>query len=217
MRLGRRLDVAADAAPGAVGGGGGGGGARGRPPTTPPTTPPGTPPSTPPGTPTPTLGTDDFRLDFLRRLDRRRVRVGHHRHAPSAAPRPGAGAAAAVAVAAAAPPRTPSSIGGDGSTSVAISGMMMTAAKMTTWASNRQRNRIPLLGSELDGRIHDVAEHVTRHGSPLLAHRRRHETADYSHCQKQVSTNVSVTFRHRFSNMVGRFRRLFRACFAARP
>ena len=50
------------------------------------------------------------------------------------AARPAAVAAAVAAGAAAARRRTPSSIGGVGSTSVAINGMMMTAAKSATCA-----------------------------------------------------------------------------------
>src|SRR5262245_28499453 len=115
-----------------VGGGGGGGGASGNPPTTPPTTPPGTPPSTPPGTPSPTLGTDTSGL--ISRGASTGAALGFETGTTfgwAAAGTGGGGGGGGGGGAAA----TNAIIdGGVGSTSVAISGMMMIAAKMATCA-----------------------------------------------------------------------------------
>src|SRR6185436_15885499 len=110
---------------GAVGGGGGGGGACGRPPTTPPTTPPGTPPSTPPGTPTPTLGTDTSGLISFGASIGAALGLVTTGTTFGCATAGGGGGAAAKAII----------MGGDGSTSVAINGMMMIAPKMKTWTA----------------------------------------------------------------------------------
>ena len=77
-------------------------------------------------------------------------------------------AAAAEAAAAAAAPTNAIIVGGVGSTSVAISGMMMTAANEHDVRQDRQRHRVPrsAIPTLIDG-FDDVAEHVTRHGSVL--------------------------------------------------
>src|SRR5438270_13248425 len=111
---------------GACGGGGGGGGASGRPPTTPPTTPPGTPPSTP-CMPSPTLGTATSGLiSFGASIGAAfgLLTCGTTLGCATAGAGGGGGGGGGGGAAA-----TNAIIeGGVGSTSVAISGMMMTAA-----------------------------------------------------------------------------------------
>jgi hypothetical protein len=50
-------------------------------------------------------------------------------------------------------------LGGVGSTSVAISGMMTTAPTITTWTRIESGTVYHFCDPELDGRVHDVAEH----------------------------------------------------------
>src|SRR6478609_8053268 len=117
---------------GAVGGGGGGG-ASGRPPTTPPMTPPGTPPSTPPGTPVPTLGTETSGLISLGASTGAAfglVTTGSTFGCATA----GAGGGGGGGGGGGADATNAIIDGGVGSTSVAISGMMITAANSATWA-----------------------------------------------------------------------------------
>src|SRR5262245_19637740 len=118
---------------GAVGGGGGGG-ASGRPPTTPPIVPPGIPPSTPPGTPSleeATVGTSGTislgastgaAFGFW-------TGTGCTFGAAAAGGRGGGGGGGGGA------PTNAIIVGGVGRTSVAISGMMMTAANRNTCAA----------------------------------------------------------------------------------
>src|SRR5205809_7222823 len=115
-------------------GGGGGGGATGRPPTTPPTTPPGTPPSTPPGTPSPTVGTDTSGLiSFGASIGAAfgLATCGTTFGCATA----GAGGGGGGGGGGGAEATNAIIDGGVGSTSVAMSGMMMIAAKMNTWAA----------------------------------------------------------------------------------
>src|SRR5687767_10226685 len=115
-------------------GGGGGGGAEGSPPTTPPMVPPGIPPSTPPGTPslTPVAGAGtSAMISFgasvgaaLGLVTGVGVTLGGAVAGAGGGGGGGGGGGAANAII----------VSGVGSTSAAISGMMMTAPNSTTCA-----------------------------------------------------------------------------------
>ena len=107
--------------------------------------------------------------DFLGRLDRRGIGIGDRRRATLGAPRRRRRRRRRWRRRRRRGRRERHHRGGVGSTSAAINGMMMTAAKSTTCARIDTGTVYHFLRPDLDRRIDDVAEHVTRHGSALPA------------------------------------------------